>query len=274
MVGMSGMDITRQKLAERALQEAHDILESKVAERTVELQETMHRLEQAHVQQKKFIADASHDLRTPLTIIRAELELLLELRKDDIALRKSILRTSSGVQRLDKLSSDLLLLTRLDNDLDEKGTNIIRLDELVLDSISNLASFAREKSISWQINIDETIELCCHAASLDRAINNLLDNAIRYSHEGGVVRVSIEETETSAILSISDDGCGIMPEDLPKIFDRFYRGDQARTTGGTGLGLSIVKSVIEAHHGYVSVDTASGAGSTFTISIPLGKVYG
>jgi PAS domain S-box-containing protein len=270
----TGIDITEHRAAEQALHEAHNRLEQRVAERTAELQQAMAQLQLAHLQQKQFVADASHDLRTPMTIIRADLELLLERAGQDDRARKSLTRALEGIDRLDHLSNDLLTLTRLDGEAGTTSTSLrlLRLDELLLASISNLSLVSREKEISWNIDIDETIEIQDDELSLERAITNVLENGVKYSHKGAVVSVSLKAVGDNACITVSDRGRGISAEDLPRVFDRFYRGDRTRGTRGTGLGLSIVKSVVEAHDGIVTMHSQPGIGTTVTISLPLKAV--
>ena len=262
-------DITPRRRAELALLEAHDRLEQRVQERTAALATTMRQLEKAHSAQKRFVADASHDLRTPLTVVRAELELLLGSPTLDAATRESLRRAASEVHRLDHLASDLLALATIDSqDLGAVRTPT-RLDELLLESISNLAPIARERSINWNIDIDDAVEIACNREALQRAIANVLENALKYSRRDGTVDIRFRRTGAEARIEVADSGIGIGAEDLPRIYDRFYRSDAARSTPGTGLGLPIVKSVVEAHGGTVAVDSAQGAGTTVTIVLPI-----
>jgi PAS domain S-box-containing protein len=273
LIGTTGIEITKQKQAERSLQEAHDKLELRVAERTAALQETMTQLEHAHAQQKRFVADASHDIRTPLTIIRGELELLLECPQSGDQLETTLRGAISEIDRLDLLASDLLLLARYDNATRTVIADSCRLDELLLDAIAGLSVVAREKNISWQIDIDEAVEIECDERTMKRAINNVLENAVKYSPDESLVQVALHSDGTVVRISVVDCGVGISSEDLPRVFDRFYRGDSTRSTEGTGLGLAIVKSVMEAHNGFVRVDSELGRGTKVVLSLPMSVVH-
>jgi signal transduction histidine kinase len=264
-------DITGRRQAELALRDANDRLEARVQERTAELAAAMHQLEQAHRAQRRFVADASHDLRTPLTVVRAELDLLLGSGMSDLPIGDSLRRALSEVHRLDTLATDLLTLATLDNDDSTSARERVRLDEMLLDSISNLTTVARDKQIAWNIEIEDAIELECHRASLQRAIGNVLDNALKFSPVGEVITVRFARTGGRACIVVSDCGIGIAPEELPRIYDRFYRSDAARHTQGTGLGLPIVKRVVEAHGGEVVVESEQGRGTSVTIALPVDR---
>ena len=264
--------IERQR-SEQALRDAHDKLELRVAERTAELRLAMEQLELAHAQQKQFVADASHDLRTPLTIVRGELDLLMENSEQNPRSEKSIRRAINAINRLDHLSNDLILLAHLDSRSERSPLVTHRLDEVLLESVSSLSVVSREKEISWQIDIGETLEVECDRHAMERAICNVLENAIKYSPVGSIIRVELQTNGSHARIIISDSGTGISAEELPRVFDRFYRSDQARSTQGVGLGLSIVKSVIEALNGSVSIGSEPGAGTTVTLEIPLKREH-
>jgi PAS domain S-box-containing protein len=270
IIGSLGMvtDITDRKRAEEALQEAHDKLELRVQERTAEIVAMMAQLEQAHAMQKRFVADASHDLRTPLTVIRAELDLLLNHGNLLPDTRRSLNRVAAEARRLNSLADDLLLLAILDAKDRLSPRQPIRLDELLLESISNLATLALGKEIAWNIEIEEPIELICDPAAVDRAVTNVLENAIKYSPDASVIGVKLSKRDDEAEIEVVDTGVGIPPQDLSKVFDRFYRSDLTRSTPGTGLGLSIVKAVLDAHDGRAVIESTPNLGTTVRLSIP------
>jgi PAS domain S-box-containing protein len=270
LIGGTGMEITAQVKAEQALREAHSVLEVRVAERTEELHQALLRLEQSSALQKQFIADASHDLRSPMTVVRGELELLLNRTEiGNGPMRESLQRAILGAERLDRLTNDLLLLARLDADSYVITRRTFRLDELLVEAITTLAQLSREKNITWRIDIAESIEIEGDRSALERAIINVIDNAVKYSPEDRIVQVSLTSTETFATVIVADNGFGIPPEDFPPLFDRFFRGDRTRSTEGTGLGLPITKSVLEAHGGSVQVESEVGRGTTVTMVIPV-----
>jgi signal transduction histidine kinase len=271
VIGMVGVatDITDRMRHERALQQAHDKLEARVRERTAEIERMMKRLEESSLVQKRFIADASHDLRTPLTVVRAELDLLLEGDDEqNPRIRESLRRIASEATRLEHLASDLLMLATLDAGESPPTRECCRLDELILLSASQLGTLAAERRISWRINCEEPIEVRCDERAMKRALMNILENAIKYSRMDSVVDIALRLDNSHAHVIVEDKGEGIEPRDLPKVFERFYRGDHTRTTPGTGLGLAIVKAVVEAHSGTIDLESEVGVGTRVTLSLP------
>jgi PAS domain S-box-containing protein len=266
-VGVS-LDITEFIQYEQALLEARDQLEVRVAERTSELKQVVAQLEEAHVRQRRFVADASHDLRTPLTVIRGELDLILVRDQVDEQTGKSIKRALAGANRLESLANNLLLLARLDSGTHRAIFKSVRLDELLLESLSKLSTAAREKSIAWQLDFEESMEIVCDPPHMERALFNVLENALKYSSQNTTVQVMLAATETEVHITVADNGEGIPGEDLPNVFDSFFRSEMHRKTTGNGLGLAIVKSVIEAHDGYVSIQSELGVGTTVLLSLP------
>lgn len=228
------------------------------------------RLEKGFRSQQEFVAAASHDLRTPLTIIKSYTDLLKRWGKDDRAVvEESVQAMIKAVGFMERLVNDLLLLARMQ----AKPTfNImpLSLDELAQDTVQEA------RALSEYINIKlDTMDQAVVAADeyyLRRALWALVDNAIKYNRPGGEVTVSVnaDKNRGQASLSVTDTGPGINGGDLPRIFDRFYRGDPARSHGkGFGLGLSLTKEIVEAHRGRITVDSQPGKGSRFTIVLPL-----
>jgi heavy metal sensor kinase len=227
------------------------------------------RLERTFKSQQQFIADASHDLRTPLTIVRVELELLLQRSDLDSDERRSIDQCVREIDRLSNLASDLLLLARADSRQLGLTKERLRLDEFLVDCISRMMPLARQKQISLRVDIDDPIEASFDQATLRRAITNILDNAIKYSSESSTVEVSLRQEDHAARVTIADNGFGVSEEELPKLFDRFYRSDRARSTQGSGLGLAIARAIVEAHRGKLMLRSQPGAGTTVEIVLPL-----
>lgn len=262
-------DITPRKQAELELIEARDRLEARVRERTSEIEEMLVSLEQAAATQRRFVADASHDLRTPLTIIRAEIDLLLNSISPDspLAAPLRLVRQESG--RLEELAAELQIQASLDSGASGQRFHTARLDELLLDAISTVQSIARGRKIEWCITVAEIPVLVhCDSALLTRAFTNVLDNAVKFSHAGGAVEVWMDMTDGAVMVCCRDHGSGIAGDDLPHVFDRFYRADRSRATPGTGLGLSIVQRVVEAHGGDVTIESAPNQGTTVRIALP------
>lgn len=228
------------------------------------------RLEKGFRSQQEFVAAASHDLRTPLTIVKSYTDLLKRWGKDDRAVvEEAVQATAKAVGVMERLVNDLLLLARMQA---RPSFNIMPLwlDELVEETVQEA------RALSEDINIRvEAVDRAAVAADeyyLHRALWALVDNAIKYNRPGGEVAVSITVNKDSgqASLSVTDTGPGIGSGDLSRIFDRFYRGDPSRSQGkGFGLGLSLAKEIVEAHGGRIAVDSQPGRGSRFTVVLPL-----
>lgn len=228
----------------------------------------MDRIEKAFASQKQFIADASHEIRTPLTIIRSELEYSRNRTLDDSA-KESLDIALDEVDRLKKLSDDLLILARLESASAILNITQGRLDELLADCVRKMKMLADTKKISIVLRIDEAKVICVDEEKLRGAILNLIDNAIRYSHDGGTIVVSTRSSGGRCEVSVSDDGEGIAKEEIEKLFERFHRTETQRSNHeGSGLGLAIVRGIVELHRGTISVSSEPGKGSTFTISVP------
>jgi two-component system phosphate regulon sensor histidine kinase PhoR len=219
---------------------------------------------------RDFVANVSHEFKTPLTSIRGYAETLLSGAKDDAKIASDFLKIiERNAKKLESLVSDLLMLARLEADV-PAAKDAISLRSLIDEQVSIRKDAFAERNISVTVDCPE-IEIHADRARLSTALSNLVDNAIHYNRPGGQVGVFAEIQDGAVKLSVTDTGLGIPPEELPRIFERFYRVDKARSreTGGTGLGLAIVRHAIESQGGSVSVSSRVGAGSTFTIRLPL-----
>lgn len=226
------------------------------------------RLETTFRSQQQFITDASHDLRTPLTVIHAELQ-LLRRQHSDPETSSIVERGIREVEKLSRLAGDLLLLAKADAHQLITGNQLCRLDEIMVESVRGCRPLTDEKQISIQITINEPTEILCDPAALERALVNLVGNAIKYTPEAGKVCIEMSATETHAMLIISDNGPGIPASELPRLFDRFYRSDRARNSEGSGLGLAIAKSIVEAHGGTITLESTLGVGTRALVVLPL-----
>jgi heavy metal sensor kinase len=229
------------------------------------------RLESAFAEMRQFTADASHELQTPLTILRGEIEITLRSKRTEAEYVNVMKSALEEIERISVLVEGLLLLARSDAGVLRMDRKEVGLPMLVEDVLDRLAPFAQTKSVLLRLAEIETVEVEGDPVHLGRLLFNLVDNAIKYTPPGGVVRVSIRRDDDEAFLSIADTGMGIPPEEQKKVFQRFYRSPEARsgTQGGSGLGLAIVKSIVEAHGGTVELESTSGKGSVFTVRLPL-----
>ncbi len=239
------------------------------------LNEMIEALDQAFTRQRRFVADASHELRTPVAAIRS---------KTDLALRQAVLPQeyanilrpiNTEAERLGRLISDLLALARGDEGQTRLDQEPLRLDLMAEVVMATAEPLAAERNITLRIHAPEPVIVYGDEVRLIQVLMNLLDNAIRYTLSGGCVLVSVERGRDVVALRVHDTGIGIAAEHLPHLFERFYRVDPARTRmegGGSGLGLSIVEWVVQKHGGAVAVESQVGQGSIFTVSLPLGEM--
>jgi two-component system, OmpR family, phosphate regulon sensor histidine kinase PhoR len=226
-----------------------------------------HRLE---VLRRDFVANASHELKTPVAAVRALAETLLTALPDDPeAGRRFAERIGREAERLEVLARDLLDLSRVERGtLDVEPVDLVGLVKEVADGYTDLAE---ERRVRLHTELQPQLSLRGDRAQLGLLVSNLLDNALRHTPAKGTVHVRLEAAEGRAVLQVADTGEGIPAGELSRVFERFYRVDKARArqTGGTGLGLAIVRHVAEAHGGTVRVDSELGRGSCFTVSLPL-----
>jgi signal transduction histidine kinase len=218
---------------------------------------------------RDFVANASHELKTPLASIRAAAETLRTGGLEDPpAARRFAEQIERESIRLSRIVADLLDLSRLE--AASGASEDVHLDEIVTDEIERLEAGAVERGVDIRVETEPTPVVTGSSRDLALLARNLIDNAIRYTQPGGSVDVEVRAESADVILRVSDTGVGIPQRDLPRIFERFYRVDQARSrdTGGTGLGLAIVKHVAENHGGEVTVSSELGRGSTFEVRLP------
>jgi len=222
---------------------------------------------------REFVANVSHEIKTPITAIKGFVETLrdgaVENHEDAERFLEIIGR---HVDRLEAIIENLLSLSRIEQ---EAGREKVVLDEGRLKDVLETAiqvceAGAMTKKIEVELSCAEEIVANLDPQLLEQAVVNLIDNAIKYSNDGGTVRVEALQRENEIIISVHDQGCGIEKEHLPRLFERFYRADKARSRqlGGTGLGLAIVKHIAQAHGGHVAVESIPGKGSTFSIHLP------
>jgi len=229
-------------------------------------------LDASFSRQRRFVADASHELRTPVAVIRNKAEVALRRPRSQEDYCRALHNIHAETERLSHLISDLLALARGDEGQAQFEREAVRLDTLVESVMANAQGLAEERGITLSMEVPQPVTLIGDEARLIQVLINLLDNAIRYTNPGGHVHMSLRASGAATQLVVRDTGIGIAPEHLPHIFERFYRADPSRQrTGGsgTGLGLSIVEWIIRKHGGSVDVRSQLGHGSCFTITLPL-----
>jgi len=219
-----------------------------------------------------FVANVSHELRTPLTAIKGYVEALRDGALQDPAQAEQFLGViQRHSERMDKIVSDLLLLSEMESADRVLQSETVRLPEIIRTAVETLRPMAEAKQQNLRVEPLEGIPaLRADSQKIHQVMVNLLNNAISYTPEGGSITVEAGPAAEGVEVSVIDDGIGIPPDDLPRIFERFYRVDKGRSRelGGTGLGLSIVKHIVEAHGGLVRVESKPGKGSRFTFYLP------
>lgn len=229
-------------------------------------------VKKAWEQQTRFVADASHELKTPLTVILANNSILMAHTADSVSSQiQWVESTQSEAELMQTLVNDLLFLAKPESEEERRLYSEIDLSELVDRNLLQFESVAFEKHIELTSDITEGLKVKANNSRMQRLVGTLLDNACKYANKGGTVNVRLVETAHRAQLSVSNTGNAIATEDLPYIFDRFYRADKARTRDNTGygLGLSIAKEVAEELGGTLRVSQREGYATTFTAEIPL-----
>jgi heavy metal sensor kinase len=235
------------------------------------LNEMIGRLEKAFQRQKQFTSDASHELRTPLAVIEAESTLALQKERPSSDYQRSLEIISQESSQMSSLIDQLLTLARADAGKEQWNFTEVNLGKLISNLSADVEVLCKEKGLSLQLGKTKDLVVNGDEARLRELFMNLLDNAISYTPAPGTVSVSFRREGQMAVVAITDTGIGIPAEDIPFIFERFYRVDKSRSRaeGGSGLGLAICRHIAEAHGGKIEVESQVGAGSTFSVWLPL-----
>ena len=222
---------------------------------------------------REFVANVSHELRTPLSILRGYIEVLLdepETSREELTRILSIMERHS--KRLRRLVDDLLSLAQLESSQATLEPSVVRVDELLNNLIRDWNEKLATKNLKVIVDLTpEAFTLHADGTRLEEVLHNLLDNAVKFSRENGQIHLQAVRRDSEMVLSVADNGLGIGKEHLPRIFERFYRADKARSRelGGTGLGLAIVKHIAQLHGGRVEAESEPGRGTTIRVVLPL-----
>ena len=233
--------------------------------------QTLSRLENLFNSQRRFLADVGHELRTPLTVIKGNMDLMRRMSEID---DESMASIESEVDRLTRLVGDLLLLAQAESGKLPLARRLVELDTVLLEVLQQMRVLAKDRLQMRLGEIDQVL-VCGDQDRLKQVLVNLIGNAIKYTPQDGEVLVGLGKVENRARLTVSDTGPGIPPEDLPHIFERFYRGEKSRTRAregkGFGLGLSIAYWIVRNHGGQIEVAPRQPKGTTFCVWLPLAQ---
>ena len=235
------------------------------------LNNLLDRLQRAFTAQQQFLADAAHELKTPLAVLRAHWESELNNAKLSLEIKEKLVQDVETISRLSHLINNLLLLSKTEAVRSTFDYHPVQLDEVIDEVITDTQVLAEMKDQQMEVVDLQPVKILGDRMRLYQLFFNIIDNAIRYGSESGKILISMRADDKWNIVEIRDNGPGISPEDLPKIFDRFYRAqkDRARRTGGSGLGLSISQLIVHSHDGEIEVESKSGKGSVFKVKLPL-----
>ncbi len=275
LLPMASMNRQTQRISAENLSARLDVTNSRdeVGRLAVTINDVLSRLEASFKQQQRFIADASHELRTPLAVLRGETEVALTKTRSVEEYQNSLSLIKDEAERLSRIVEDLFILARQPLDVPvQLLKEPVSLNDVVSDCARAAQILGAPKGLQVQTeNAAESIVLAGDEELIKRMILNLLDNAVKYTNEGGSIAVELARHNGNVQIVVRDTGIGIPPAAQPHVFDRFYRVDKARSraSGGAGLGLSIVSWIVAAHGGSVRLESAPGRGSKFTVNLPL-----
>jgi two-component system OmpR family sensor kinase len=241
--------------------------ESELGRLAVVLNSTFERLDSAFTQQKQFASDAAHELRTPVSVILTQTQAALGREREAKDYRQTIEACERAAQRMRKLIGALLELARLDAGQEPIKRLPLDLAKTVAECVELVRPLAEVRGIRIS-SVDSPLEITGDAEKLSLVVTNLLTNAIEYNQDGGEVKVETCRDGDMAILTVSDTGRGISAEDMPRVFERFYRADKSRSSSNAGLGLAITRAIVAAHGGTIDVASKQNAGAVFTVRLP------
>lgn len=269
---ISVMTRTAQSISAQNLTERIDLTETEteLGQLATVLNGAFDRLQAAFEQQSRFTADASHELRTPLAVIMAHTELALSRDRSSDEYRTALETCQRASARMKSLIEDLLLLARFDSGQPSLEASEFDLSQAVVECVQMLQPLADARGIKLETEVSQ-IRVRADRRRISQVLMNLITNAIRYNRDGGTVRVGIAASREATLIRVSDTGVGIAADELPHLFERFYRVDKARSRadGGSGLGLSICKTIVEAHGGTIGVSSEPGTGTTVEVRLPV-----
>lgn len=231
--------------------------------------EILQRLDHAFTSQRQFFEDFAHELKTPLAVLRGEIEVALKKSRAPQDYEQILTSNLEEVNTISAIVEDLLLLARFDSKVIEMTFEAVNFDTILKEAVDDVKVLADEKNISLSSTAGMNVTVKADRKYLRRLFLILLDNAIKYSERDSTIVISMALHDNRVSALVKDTGTGISSDDIPHLFNRFYRTDKSRSSRGFGLGLSIAKSIAEAHDGVIEVESLPGCGSTFTVTLPF-----
>lgn len=257
--------ITEENLSERVDEKD---LDTELKPLASSFNKMLGRIEEAFARQRQFLSDASHELRTPTSIIKSYCDVTLRKDRTVEEYRVALAKVGDSVNRMCDLINRILVISRHDTRTMQIRPSRINISLIIKDVIKLLETTAASKGVTINFN-ERSVIVNCDREAITEVLTNLTENAIKYNRQGGTIDIDLSEDDSWAITTVKDTGIGLPSEEIPKIFGRFYRVDTSRgQTTGSGLGLSIVKAIIEAHNGRIEVESAVGKGTTFRVYLP------
>lgn len=261
-----------QRITARNLSARLDVMNERdeLGELATIINHLLARLENSFQEQQRFVADASHELRTPLAVLRGETEVALSQPRGADEYRASLTLIEDEAERLSRIVEDLFILARQPFDTPRLVKERVSLNQIVIESARAAQVLAAQKNLKVTVNMAGQLAVDGDDELLQRMLLNLFDNAVKYTPAGGQITIELAANNGDARIMVRDNGIGIPEKDQPRVFDRFYRVDKARSRamGGAGLGLSIAQWIANAHGGSIVVESRAGRGSVFTIELP------
>jgi signal transduction histidine kinase len=242
---------------------------------TEAMTQMLSRLERSFVQQREFLGNAAHELKTPVAVLKSTLQSLLQRPRTSDEYRDGLQACMQDLDRLEQLLQWMLRLARAEqwaHDPQRRELDVIDINSTCEEAVERIRSLAQSRNTAIELATDGPVPFRADPEDLQLVWTNLLENAVRYSPEGSSVEVAVTHDDRTAKIIFQDHGTGISVTDLPHIFERFYRGDQSRNraTGGSGLGLAIARALVEAYGGRITAESASGEGTRMTVEFPVG----
>ncbi len=232
------------------------------------------RLERSFAQQREFLGNAAHELKTPVAVLKSTLQSLLQRPRSSEEYRAGVQASMQDLDRLEQLLQWMLRLARAEQRAQDAGRRefeMIDINATCEEAVERIRGLAQSRNTAIHLATDGPVSFRADPEDLQLVWTNLLENAVRYSPEGASVEIAVTHDEQAARVTFEDHGCGISADDLPHIFERFYRGDHSRTraTGGSGLGLAIAKALVEAYGGCIAAESTPGKGTRMTVELPV-----